>query len=83
MAAALIASRKSPATPVALVENASLPTQRSRFTTLAGLLGQARPPSSAPTVILYGPQFRLTAGTGWVGFRGAARESCACRALVR
>ena len=57
VAATLIAHGKSPRTPVALVENASLPTEDRIFTTLAGLMREARPPRSGPTVILYGPQF--------------------------
>lgn len=57
VAAALIAAGKSPATPVAVVENASLPTQRTRFTTLAGLRRERDATSSAPTLILFGPQF--------------------------
>jgi uroporphyrin-III C-methyltransferase len=58
VAAALIASGKPLATPVVLVQNASLPTQQSRFTTLARLAGERPASPSVPTVILFGPQFR-------------------------
>ncbi len=76
VAAALIASGKSPGTPVALVENASLANERRCFTTLAGLLREAQHRLSGPTVILYGPQFApALASDGLV--REAARESAA------
>jgi len=45
------------ATPVALVENASLPDARTIFTTLAALPRLADEPLSGPAVILVGAQF--------------------------
>jgi uroporphyrin-III C-methyltransferase len=59
IAAALIAAGKPAATPVAVVENASLPTARVRYTTLAGLPALAA--SGAPSLILLGEQFRAPA----------------------
>ena len=61
IAAALIAAGKSPSTPVAVVENASLPTARTRFTTLAGLPLTQKTDTVGPALILLGPQFRAAA----------------------
>lgn len=58
IAAALIAAGKSASTPVAVVENASLPTARVRYTTLSGLPLIADLGTAGPTLILVGPQFR-------------------------
>ena len=58
IAAALIAAGKSAATPVAIVENASLPTARVRYTTLAGLPASTESGTAGPALILLGPQFR-------------------------
>lgn len=52
ISAALIAAGKSADTPVALVENASLPERVARFTTLEGLARLAA--GGAPTLILLG-----------------------------
>jgi uroporphyrin-III C-methyltransferase len=61
IAAALIASGKRPATPVAVVENASLPEARTIFTTLADLPRLAHAEISGPALIFIGPQFRARA----------------------
>lgn len=58
IAAALIAAGKSASTPVAIVENASLPETRTIFTTLAGLPRLAADHLTGPAIILIGPQFR-------------------------
>jgi uroporphyrin-III C-methyltransferase len=58
IAQTLIASGKPPGLPVAIVESASLPEQRIRYTTLAELPGIARETLSGPALILLGPQFR-------------------------
>ncbi len=58
IATALIAAGKPASTPVAVVENASLPTSRTIFTTLAGLPRLAEAQIAGPAVILLGPQFR-------------------------
>jgi len=60
IAAALIAAGKPPATPVAIVESASLAESRRVFTTLASLPRFASQ-FSGPAVILIGPQFRARA----------------------
>jgi uroporphyrin-III C-methyltransferase len=56
VAKALIATGYAETTPVAIVEDASLPTSRVSYTTIAGLAvtGAA---SDAPTLLLVGPQF--------------------------
>lgn len=59
VAAALIAFGKPATTPVAVVENVSLPGQRTRFTTLAALVNVTYGPST-PAIMLFGPQFRST-----------------------
>ncbi len=61
IAAALIAVGKAPSTPVAVVENASLPQVRTIFTTLAGLPRLADLRLTGPAVILIGPQYRSRA----------------------
>lgn len=58
IAAALIAAGKSASTPVAVVENASLPTARVRYTTLARLPAHAELGGAGPALIFLGPQFR-------------------------
>ena len=57
VAAALIAAGWSPATPVAIVEDASLPESSVYYTTLGGLPAFADHPFSGPTLLLVGPQF--------------------------
>jgi len=61
IAQALIASGKPPGLPVAVVESASLPEQRIRYTTLADLPGVAQATITGPALILLGPQFRARA----------------------
>ena len=61
IAAALVAAGRTPATPVAIVENASLPESRVHYTTLAGLPAFAEHPFGGPTLLLIGPQFRARA----------------------
>jgi uroporphyrin-III C-methyltransferase len=58
IAAALLPAGKSAATPVAVVESASLPQERSIFTTLGGLPRIVADKLAGPAVILLGPQFR-------------------------
>jgi uroporphyrin-III C-methyltransferase len=60
IAAALIAAGKPRATPVAIVESASLPESRRIFATLASLPLLANQ-FSGPVVILLGPQYRARA----------------------
>ena len=55
---ALMAAGMPASTPVAVIENASLPQSRTLFTTLAGLPRLADEAWTGPAVILVGPQFR-------------------------
>ena len=57
IAATLLATGKPPGLPVAVVESASLPEQRVRYTTLAALPRMAAAEISGPALILLGPQF--------------------------
>jgi uroporphyrin-III C-methyltransferase len=57
----LIASGKSPALPVAIVESASLAEQRILYTTLRDLPSIADGSITGPALILVGPQFRARA----------------------
>jgi len=59
--AALLAAGKPGATPVAVVENASLPSARAHYTTLAGLPARVDSGSAGPALILIGAQFRAPA----------------------
>ena len=61
ISAALIAAGKSPSTPIAVVENASLPESRIIFSTLGALPRLAGQSMSGPAVIFLGPQFRARA----------------------
>jgi uroporphyrin-III C-methyltransferase len=58
IAAALIAAGKPAATPVAVVENASLPNSRVIYSTIAALPRIADADLTGPAVILIGAQFR-------------------------
>jgi uroporphyrin-III C-methyltransferase len=58
---ALIEAGKSPSTPVAIVENASLPESRTLFGTLEALPQLAGHALSGPALIFVGPQFRARA----------------------
>jgi siroheme synthase len=60
ISAALLAAGKPPATPIAIVENASLAGSRKVFATLASLPKLASR-FSGPAVILIGPQYRARA----------------------
>jgi uroporphyrin-III C-methyltransferase len=61
IAAALIAAGRAPTTPVAVVEHASLPHARTRYTTLRGLRALEREGIEAPALLMIGPQFRARA----------------------
>lgn len=77
IAATLLAAGKSPGLPVAVVENASLPEQRIRYTTLAALPWLARSEITGPAVILIGPQFAARAD------RAGVDDADRCRNHVR
>ena len=64
VASALLAAGRSAATPVALVESASLPARRVHYTTLAALHELAPDAITGPALLFVGPQF-------------VARASCA------
>jgi uroporphyrin-III C-methyltransferase len=57
IAATLLAGGKPARMPVAIVENASLPDQRIRYTTLSSLPALAAAEITGPALILLGPQF--------------------------
>jgi uroporphyrin-III C-methyltransferase len=61
ISAALVAAGKPPSTPVAVVENASLPGSRTLFSTLEALPQLAQQGLNGPAVIFIGPQFRARA----------------------
>ena len=61
IAAALIAAGQPPATPVAIVEGASLPGATVHYTTLAGLPSFEDHAFDGPALMLVGPQFRARA----------------------
>ena len=58
IAAALIAAGKPAATPLAVVENASLPNARTIYSTIGALPRIAEADLTGPAVILIGAQFR-------------------------
>ena len=57
IATVLLAAGKPRMLPVAIVENATLPDQRIRYTTLAALPKLADDEIAGPALILFGPQF--------------------------
>jgi siroheme synthase len=61
IAGALIAAGKPPATPVALVENCTLPGECRTFTDLAALAAQDLPRAEGPVVMCVGEVFRTRA----------------------
>jgi uroporphyrin-III C-methyltransferase len=70
--ATLLSAGKPATLPVAVVENASLPSVHVRYTTLAGLPRLADDAVDSPALILLGPQFHAR---GAIAER-AARERC-------
>jgi uroporphyrin-III C-methyltransferase len=62
IAASLIGGGKSPATPVAVVESASLPDERRLLTTLGALEAADLPRAAGPVVMCVGEVFRESAG---------------------
>src|SRR5688572_22054612 len=63
IATALISAGKPRATPVALVESASLPEERHLLTTLGALATEALPRAEGPVVLCVGEVFRDAAAT--------------------
>ena len=72
IAEALLAAGKHPDTPVAIVESASLPEARVRHATVATLPEIVDVRSSAPAIILIGPQFAAHASVAAADEVGAA-----------
>lgn len=64
IARTLLAAGKAPGLPVAIVESASLPEQRIRYTTLADLPRLANETVGGPALILVGSQFHARAAIG-------------------
>ncbi len=62
IAVALIDAGKAAATPVALVESATLPDERHLMTTLGALRAEAMPRATGPVVMCIGEVFRDCAG---------------------
>jgi uroporphyrin-III C-methyltransferase len=62
IAASLIGGGRSPATPVAVVESATLPDERRLFTTLAALMVAELPRAAGPVVMCVGEMFRDSSG---------------------
>jgi uroporphyrin-III C-methyltransferase len=62
IAASLVGAGRSPATPVAVVESATLPGERRLFTTLAALAAAELPRASGPVVMCVGEMFRDSSG---------------------
>jgi siroheme synthase len=58
---ALVEAGKAPATPIAIVENASLPDERITYATLARLPAAARTRGRGPALSLLGPPFAAAA----------------------
>ena len=79
VAAALLATGKSPTLPVAVVESASLPHRRILYTTLGQLPFALDAAMAGPAVILLGPQFgaRATGARNDVTHFAPARRSAA------
>jgi len=72
IAAALIGAGRPAATPVALVESASLPEERRTFSTLGGLLTETLPEPAGPVVLCIGEVFRERAAAQSIEFSYAA-----------
>ena len=75
----LIAAGKAPSTPVAVVENASLPESRVIFTTLGALPQLAGQGLNGPAVIFLGPQFRPRAHAALLAHERADKTARAGR----
>lgn len=58
IAALLVARGRSAATPVVVVSNATLPSERVRATTLGALAQRAPAPAEGPTLVLLGDVYR-------------------------
>jgi len=67
IAEALVAAGKSPSLPVAVVENASLPSARVFYTTLVSLPEIVEVGLTGPAIIFVGPQYRARADAAMVG----------------
>jgi len=75
IAESLIAAGKPAATPVALVESATLPQERRVFLTLADLAREALPRAEGPVVVMVGEVFRALEAVAEV-LDGGEMERC-------
>ncbi|MGE5171098.1 MAG: uroporphyrinogen-III C-methyltransferase [Rudaea sp.] len=75
IACALMDAGHAPATPVAIVADASLPSARIRRTTLANLAEHAQWAQGAPALVLVGPQFRDRAAPSGARVRPEPRSA--------
>lgn len=75
IAAGLMAAGKAPSTPVAVVENASLPQSTVRFGRLAELADIAAPASEGPALILLGEVYGAAAQAAAAGLRRTASQA--------
>ena len=76
IADALISAGRAPATPVAIVVDASLPSAQTYYTTLAGLPAVAQRDIGGPALLLVGPQFHRRTAV-------SAVDAAAWRALAQ
>jgi uroporphyrin-III C-methyltransferase len=74
IADALVAAGKSPTLPVAVVENASLPSARVLYATLGSLPEIVNVGMTGPAIIFVGPQYRVHAKAAVVALGDAAYE---------
>jgi uroporphyrin-III C-methyltransferase len=79
----LIAGGKPAATPVALVESATLPGERHVFTDLAALQDEALPRADGPVVMCVGEVFRGRQAAAAAASRFLARQTASARCQPR
>jgi uroporphyrin-III C-methyltransferase len=79
IAASLIDAGKSPATPVALVESATLPEENRIFTSLGALRVEALPRASGPVVMCVGEVFRDRAAVDAMAHESLMRQTASER----
>ena len=83
IAASLIDAGKDAATPVALVESATLAEEKSLFTTLGALRAEALPRAAGPVVMCVGEVFRDRSGVAAIDSESLMRQIASARWQVR